>query len=213
MDPRKAELVPLLSSARLEPYLCATSRDLAKAIALYEHNQVLSEALYVPLQNLEVGLRNRLQTLFCREYGLAWFHSGLLRKPPQVRAVADACRKLDLAQKPMESGRVVAELSFGFWTGFFDSSYDQPLWHRYLRDVFPGAPLAQPLSRKLFSGRLEGIRRLRNRVFHHEAILRGNQVERTYADITFVMDFLSPALMDWNRERDRFPRVLGGAFP
>jgi hypothetical protein len=56
----KPELLHLLSPERLGPYLLATNGVLGNALALYEHNQALSEALYIPLQNLEVGLRNRL---------------------------------------------------------------------------------------------------------------------------------------------------------
>jgi hypothetical protein len=204
----KTELVHLLSSNRLGPYLASAQGDLDRAMALYEQNQALSEALYVPLQNLEVGLRNRLNTLFNTRFGPTWFETDLLQKPIQIRSVHEAQEKLKRACKPLESGRIVAELNFGFWTGFFDGCYDQPLWHHYLRDVFLGASPAQPLTRKLFSGRLEGIRRLRNRVFHHEPIFWMRELNRVYTDIDFVMNALSYDLGIWSREHDRFPALL-----
>lgn len=208
MNLRNTELVSLLSPERIEPYLLASSGDLDRAMGLYERNQALSEALYIPLQNLEVGLRNRLHTLFCKHFGSLWFRGGLLRKAYQIHSIEEACRKLESMRKPLLPGRVVAEMHFGFWTGFFDSAYDQPLWHQHLREVFPGAPQTQPLHRKLFSERLQGIRHLRNRIFHHEPILRWTQLSQTYADIALILEFLSHDLALWNFEHDRFRALL-----
>ncbi len=53
----KFALLHLLSPERLGPYLVATNSNLDSALDLYVHNQALSEALYIPLQNLEIGLR------------------------------------------------------------------------------------------------------------------------------------------------------------
>lgn len=207
----KSELIPLLSPERLGPYLAAAGADLDRALALYEHNQALSEALYVPLQNLEVGLRNRLNAMLSQYFGPAWFDTGVILKPAQINGVQEAKGKLARSGKPCDPGRLVAELNFGFWTGFFDTCYDQPLWHRHLRAVFPGASLGQPLTRKMFSGRLENIRRLRNRVFHHEPILRMRQLAQTHQDLRFVMGLLSSEFEAWNDLHDRFPVVLSAS--
>ena len=214
MTINKQELLQILSVERLGPYLLAAKDDFDFALALYEHNQALSEALYIPLQNLEVGLRNRLHVMLTHHFGRAWFDTGVIRKPAQVRAIQEAKDKLKRAGKPADPGRIVAELNFGFWTGFFDTCYDQPLWHRHLRAVFIGAPRGQALTRKLFSGRLEAIRRLRNRVFHHEPILRIRQLAQTHADLQFLLGLLGPDLQGWNARHDRFPTVVAmGVVP
>lgn len=154
---RKTDLVHMISEPRLAPYLRASPGDLGGALDLYRHNQIISEALYVPLQNLEVGLRNSLKALFQVHFGCRWFESGLLRKPAHIRAVQEA---------------------------------------------------SQPLSRKLLSGRLEGSRRLPNRIFHHEPILKLSYLPRTHGDIRFIMRLLSPSLASWNQEHDRFPALM-----
>ena len=138
MTINKQELLQLLSAERLGPYLLAAKDDFDAALRLYEHNQALSEALYITLQNLEVGLRNRLHGMFTQQFGRAWFDTEVIRKPAQVRAIQEAKDKLQKVAKPIDPGRIVAELNFGFWTGFFDTCYDQPLWHRHLRAVFLG---------------------------------------------------------------------------
>jgi hypothetical protein len=210
----KQELLQILSAERLGPYLLAANDDFGTALALYEHNQALSEALYIPLQNLEVGLRNRLHVMLSLQFGQTWFDSGVIRKPAQVRAIQEAKDKLQRVGKPTDPGRIVAELNFGFWTGFFDACYDQPLWHRHLRAVFSGAPRGQALTRKLFSGRLEAIRRLRNRVFHHEPILRIRQLAQTHSDLQLLLGLLGPDLQGWNALHDRFPAVIAkGVVP
>jgi hypothetical protein len=208
MGINKPELLHLLSPERLGPYLLAANGVLGNALALYEHNQALSEALYIPLQNLEVGLRNSLHCMLTQEFGEGWFSSAIVRKPSHTKAILEAKAKLQRAGKTPDPGRVVAELSFGFWTGFFDACYDQSLWHRHLRSVFTGASSSQPLTRKLFSGRLEAIRRLRNRVFHHEPILRIAQLAHTHQDIQFIMEMLGRDLQAWNVIHDRFPMVM-----
>jgi hypothetical protein len=56
----------------------------------------------------------------------------------------------------------------------------------------------------LFSGRLESIRRLRNRMFHHEPILRMRQLAQNHQDIQFILGLLGPDLQHWNTLHDRF---------
>ena len=206
----KSKLIPLISPERLGPYLKDASGDLHKAFELYEHNQALSEALYIPLQNLEVGLRNRMDGMLSQHFGSRWFDGGVVQKQAQLRALQDAMNKLTRSQKTHDPGRIIAELTFGFWTSFFDGLYDQPLWHHHLREVFPGSMDGQALTRKLFSGRLESIRRMRNRVFHHEPIFRMEKLALVYGDITYILALLSPDLEAWNKENDRFSGLIHG---
>ncbi len=68
MTQDKTRLIPFISQDRLAPYVAATG-NLDAAFEMYVHNQMISSALYIPLQNLEVGLRNRV---FHRAYSSAW---------------------------------------------------------------------------------------------------------------------------------------------
>ena len=70
-------------------------------------------------------------------------------------------------RKQIEAGRVVAELNFGFWTALMDRRYEQVLFPKLLKPCFPYMPRHER-TRKNVSARFERIRRLRNRIFHHE---------------------------------------------
>ncbi|HKK10318.1 MAG TPA: hypothetical protein VJ939_05745, partial [Bacteroidales bacterium] len=69
-------------------------------------------------------------------------------------------------KKAIATGRVIAELSFGFWTSLFDSRFEKTLW-KNLRLAFPNCP-KHIRQRKTMSSKFNGIRKLRNRIFHHE---------------------------------------------
>jgi len=69
-------------------------------------------------------------------------------------------------------GRVVAELSFGFWIGLVGKQYDHTLWVPHLHRAFPhakavttspsGEKKIQKLKRSAIADWLDSIRRLRN---------------------------------------------------
>lgn len=77
-----------LSAARFERYLRWADGDRARALDLYALNTRVSEALYTPLQTLEVTLRNRMHAVLTEEAHERWFdQDGFLkirRLPRQV---------------------------------------------------------------------------------------------------------------------------------
>jgi hypothetical protein len=54
-----------------------------------------------------------------------------------LRKAKDALKR---EGKPPDAGRVVAELSFGFWTGLMGTKY-AGLWRDHLVKIFPRRPL------------------------------------------------------------------------
>ena len=86
----QAGLVDALSLERFGRYLSWAGGDQARALELYALNTGLSEALYVPLQVLEVVLRNRVHAVLVQAQGPRWFEtSGFLQVPHQVTQVAE----------------------------------------------------------------------------------------------------------------------------
>jgi len=66
---------------------------------------------------------------------------------------------------------MVAELHFGFWTGFFNKLHAQTGVGYFLtKNVFSCAPKTERDMSRLDT-RWNRIRNLRNRVFHHERII------------------------------------------
>jgi hypothetical protein len=160
-----------LSSPRLAKYLQGASGDKEAALKRYVLNTSISEAFYTPLQGLEVTLRNGLSAQLPRVCREDWFVAGasslLLHPLPDM--LSEAAGKLAEDRKPVTGPNVIAELSFGFWVTILGPDYETHIWRQGLRHAFPNRPAG--IERKQIQGGLNRIRRLRNRIAHHEPIL------------------------------------------
>src|SRR5262245_51012209 len=190
---------------RFGSYLGWASGDKDQAIALYSLNTRISESLYTPLQMLEVVLRNRIHFVMSAQFHEGWFHDGgaLLgvRQPEQL---AKAIEDIRGEHKEPTSGRIVAALTFSFWTSMLGSSYEN-LWQTTLHRIGSRAD-RRGLRRKDFSGPLSPIRTLRNRVAHHEPIIMWD-LRKHHLNMLELTSWLSPAAATWCRENDRFDQI------
>ncbi|GAA0574593.1 Abi family protein [Craurococcus roseus] len=200
------ELEAVLSTERFARYVAWAGGDRERAVELYALNTALSEALYTPLQMLEVALRNRFHAVLTVAHGPLWFDQpGLLVVPHQLEQLAKAKAELVDAGRPIEPGRVVAELTFGFWTAFLNTDYES-MWQSTLHHAVQRGEGEKGLRRKDLSGPLRPLRELRNRVAHHEPILPWN-LRKHYDAILRLTGWLSPAAAAWTREHSRFLAV------
>lgn len=160
-----------LSTERLVPYLRAANGELDKALRLYEWNLAVSGGLYEALGILEVVLRNALGTQLAAHHGsLAghWYDDPLgVLSDLAHEDIAAARRRVRKLWRPETPGRVVAELSFGFWKFLLAKRYEATLWTGYLRHAFPNL---QPQSRAIVYRSLDELHTVRNRIAHHEPI-------------------------------------------
>lgn len=195
-----------LSLERFGRYLAWAEGDRNAAIELYGLNTRLSEALYTPLQTLEVVLRNRIHSVLTESHGEAWMHpaAGIITGPYQQAQVAKAVEALAKEGKDVTAGGVVSSLTFSFWTTMFHKDYET-VWQQGMHRIADaGAP--RGLKRKSFSGPLTRIRLLRNRIAHHEPIL-GWDLGKHHERMVEITAWLSPPAATWSREHDRFAQV------
>lgn len=201
-----------ISPERLEVYRHRGDGD-AETIARYCWNVSLSEALYPTLQTLEVALRNTVHHAASDSYqNEMWFDGS--RSPlrrTEKEALDTAKETLSRRQRPMEPGRIVAELNFGFWTSLFNRRYEQVLWPAMLKAAFPDMPRRLRTQRNL-SNRFNDIRKLGNRVFHHERIIHKENLPRVHAEITEAIGWISPVLHAYVIKVDRFPHLHGNGL-
>jgi hypothetical protein len=166
----------LVSAQRIGAYRRGEGND-EEVLARYLWNTALSEALYPSLHFLEVALRNVVFEAAAAAYPPDHAASSWLERPgvlhdAERRTVHAARQRLGRRGVPCEPCRLVAELSFGFWTALFDVRYEQDrvLWPRlFAQKIFAHAP-RQKRSRKALSPLLNRVRHLRNRAFHYEPI-------------------------------------------
>lgn len=200
-------LQAIASYARIEPYLTVCLGDQSAAVRLYSWNIQVSAAFQAPLGCLEVAYRNalhyRLSTLFGR--GDWWLAPDIRLHHTAQRMVADAIDELQRRRRRPTPGRVVAELPFGFWVSLLGSGtdYETRLWRPALRHAFPSyRGRRAPLHREF-----DGVRRLRNRIAHHEPIHRRDLVA-DHERIVRLLGYISPEYMAWVLLNDRVPEVL-----
>jgi hypothetical protein len=178
-----------------------------QAIQLYERNTELSEALYAVLQGLEVALRNSIHSVMTAHHGRDdWYDHVVLRDVERGR-IADARVMIQQSGKPVTSGKMVAELTFGFWVALTAKDYATSLWIPYLHRAFPQKRLAHGVVHR----RLNNIRKLRNRVAHHECILDRN-LENDYVEIVETIGWICKDTALWVRETTRFEKAFQAIY-
>lgn len=91
----------------------------------------------------------------------------------------------------------------------FTSRFDAALWDEQLLRVFPNAPdgAAVPELRERVFGDLEKIRKLRNRIAHHEPIFN-RQLEADLAAIHDLLTLRCVTATEVARSRDRVTALL-----
>lgn len=127
-------------------------------------------------------------------------------KALELEKVSVSRKTLVSQGKPIEPGRIIAELPFGFWSGLFNAPYESILWQKYLTQVFPHAPRKER-TRSNLSRKLNRIRQIRNRIFHHEPVWSWWDLARKHADIVEAIGWISPELQELLKGIDRFPEI------
>jgi hypothetical protein len=169
-----------LSTPRIETYEAATPDDptLSSALALYAWNAQVSAALLAPLHICEVSIRNAISEAIVAAHGSQWpWSAGFVRSLPNPLVGYSA--RSDLLSSRVNkttTGQVIADLKFVFWQTMFTSRFDGRLWVHHLRTVLPHADNNKTTAqiRSMVYSELEQIRKLRNRIAHHEPIFQRN---------------------------------------
>jgi hypothetical protein len=169
------------------------------ALENYKNNIKLSEALYPSIQKLEVVFRNQLETVLILGYGQHWFQSA------QFLQILDSygrnklnttIRNLQKLTKNITSGAVVAEMTFGFWTSLVSKPYDQTIWRKYQQNLFPHATATQRDVKQIRQD-LDTIRKLRNRIAHHEPIWQDKNLLLKHQSILQLLGWMNPHVTLW----------------
>lgn len=191
----------MLSGARLEPYLTAASGDIERAADLYLWINEVSGALHSQLAFVELAVRNAVDPPlrawnFAQGFGEDWTAQGQTADPlyrlvgkgltdARTRAAKEArLRRADHPRyaSPVNHDDIVAQLMFGSWVAIIHPVSGSPAAQRQLWQASTGAafPFAKPgeQGRHGLGRQLDALRRLRNRVAHHDNLLAVNITHR-----------------------------------
>lgn len=203
-----ASLTATISAERLSTYLIAAGHDPERALRLYMWNAQVGEAFHVPIQAVEVGLRNRINAALVAGFGADWWQE------PNFLKIADDERRGDLdvvlrrirnRKLPQATGQVVAGLSFGFWVGMLQGRYNPPIWGGLLRTTFPDLPPDR--SRRSLAIAIGNIAFVRNRIWHHEPIIN-RDLSKDYSTVVQVLEWICPTKCRWVQPHCRVPELL-----
>lgn len=229
------ELERRVSPERAGTYLGAVSGDRGRALALYEWHARLNGALFPVVADIEIVIRNAMHDELTTYHGsrraaptyrwfdepawfpprLGWFHhrssTDISRAKQHVKDGGPGC-----PHRP-PAGKVVAELSLGFWRFLLAPHYEASFWSPALRHAFAGAPpAATRQGREQVHGPVERLHVLRNRLAHHEPVFRPIRMQRGPAvDVATIIDgalevvgWIDPRTATWIESRSEVAIVL-----
>lgn len=203
-----AALSEIISPLRLGTYLNAAGHDAQRALQIYLWNAKIGEAFHIPIQAVEVGLRNRVSDGLAAAFGPDWWSD------PAFLALIGAKRAADIdvvkarlasKGKQVATGQIIAGLSFGFWVAMLHRRFNPAIWSGNLRAAFPHLPAATNLHS--LHEKAGDIADFRNRIWHHEPIFRRN-LTADYSQCMMVLGWLCPSKRTWIKPHCRVSTVM-----
>lgn len=227
MNITKYEL--LFSQLRFSKYLNSCNGNVEDAISLYKYNIQASQALYPLISVFEVSLRNGIDRVLIKHFrDHNWLltkrhefanHPNMVYKDSRGNIVSDeffAARlkkteaRLTHLGIPISHGKLLAELTFGFWVKFFDTSAIK---------VLRGAPLDAFVNKPhkklaLVHSHLNTVVTLRNRIAHNEPICFNNTgniclstIDSYETNVLEALGWLDADLKHWSHKINFFRPV------
>lgn len=129
---------------------------------------------------------------------------GLLTAVPRFRLIDEAVAELQNRVQSPTPDDIVAELKFAFWVGLLGPGYDATIWRKTLHRGFANGG---GKKRQTVHSRFNAIRRLRNRIAHHEPIFT-RDVAQDHADALEAIGWMCIDTMAWTAHHSRLLDVL-----
>lgn len=182
-----SDLLPYISAPRLNTYknFFSTRNDI-ELLGAYQWGKELSASFFPLLQVFEITLRNSIHNEAKNHIANDWYdrlrtrNSNTLTESQKghIRylrsSINSAKRKLSRDNQPIDSDRVIAKVTFGFWTNLFSVAFDangtpNALWPVLQKRVFPHSTKRERRRDNLHT-LLLSMQDFRNKAFHHEPI-------------------------------------------
>ena len=203
-------ILDLAGSARLAPYLQEADGDDERACELYLWVTDLAGALFSTIAFVEVGLRNSMDRklrVWNDQQGLVTHKSlavaqNFAREQSRLRPKTHPRRLAAVTHDD-----VVSHFMFGTWVYLIKPRvWNQPqqcqqLWQECLSDAFPYADPSD-LGRERLADQLDRVRKLRNRVAHHENLLSVD-IRWRLRDMLGILALIDPKLPDLAMQGNR----------
>ncbi len=205
------DLKKYLSEARIRTFENINSQN---PLQPYLRNIALCEAFYPAMHFLEIILRNKISKTLSKIIGSDWLETDLpsIFDNLELENIKKAKQNLNKINKPIRSDNIISELNFGFWISLFHKKYEAKIWQKKgaLQAVFSNHKnTGLILNVKRIRSDLENIKKLRNRISHHEPIINLTpDIKYLHDLIYFYLKSLAPDLSESIAKVDRFESVF-----
>lgn len=203
-----AILETVLSEQRLSTYYKMFPDDRGKAIDYYQLNIEISQSFYPLLSIVEIALRNSIHQSFSKHFKTDnWFqHCTQPRLADKIRV---AVKKVGIEGEIFIPDKLVAELTFGFWSSIFNRVDAKHFW-KPLQYVFPN--IEQGVKRDKLALKVDHIRKFRNRIFHYEPICNDLIIlMKNYHNILDVLIWMDADMAAWTSNFSSFKELYNKA--
>lgn len=211
LDPDAASLSALLTPDRLRSFTEGRQR-LADALRLYEWNMRAASSLMELTGMVEVISRNALDRELTkwaaeRRPGQTWFDAVPLDAQGRADLAKARTRATRGGRRPEVHGRVIAELTFGFWRYLVESKYLTTLWTPALHRAFPHGHSDLLTRQRQVRQHFQQLHFVRNRAAHHEPI-HERDLGRDHRFAVELLQWVAPEAGHWAARVSDLPAVL-----
>ena len=120
--------------------------------------------------------------------------------PPNIKPTTQKRKRQQLLI--VSQGQVLSQITFGFWKRLYAKKYEDKLWRRSLKKVFPN----KNIERSEISSAIEKVYVIRNRVAHHEPVY-GERLRGVIEDLSFLRNSLGAKANETNTHFQNFSRI------
>lgn len=188
------------------PRLSTYNKVSDKPLVLYQYNLQLSMAFFECISICEITVRNTVDEILQAEYGKEWAFNMQFERtiPNKQRAELIKARS-----KQGSTEKIIPELNFVFWQNMFAKRFDN-LWFKYLPYILCDNANQNDFSaiRTKIHNDLDVIRKLRNRIAHHEPIFNQKDLLATYGATMGVISLFSSDTAKWLAEFERVSEII-----
>jgi hypothetical protein len=177
-------------------------------MVLYEWNAILASSFLVPLHVYEVTLRNAISEAISHRYGADWptnqvFQNSLAFKNKK------ALLSLLTNNGYQSVGKLLPELKLSWFEEVLTARHDGRIWTPYIFTTFPNSTnLTVQQLRKHLKDACFTIRKLRNRIAHHEPIFNQSCLPNVYPLIQSTIALRCQDTQQWLSQLERVNELL-----
>lgn len=189
-----------LSLNRLSTYRSAIKSVLGDdpvefAIELYEWNAKLSASFMLPLHIYEITLRNAISEAISFRYGPDWPVDTAFRNSLSGK---DKSELISVSAGYSSVGKILPVLKLVWFENMLKSSHNLRIWVPYIKTVFPNSiGASEDAIRDVLKNDCALIRKLRNRIAHHEPIFNQSNLPNLYPAIEKTISWRCSASHAW----------------